>query len=626
MQKALLNVKDNNLILQIIDKLLAKSTSENSKTDFNSILEQLLKNNSQSQREIGINPKNFLTTLDELINEQPKITQKNQSSKNTDSLSSDLIYLLFLIQNNNAFSNLQNKENTSETQKTFNQTFKDIKELAEAIKAQSYSGVQQYTQNYTNTKNIEIIKAIEYINSYSNVQDLQPDIVNKVILTQINKKTSDEKIFSGDLRAAILQESKQDKKQPNAQFIDQTQDNKKQNQQQSTSNKQVTAIWITKNTITNDVQVPSDKAVSFNAKLKIDNQTSNVDQKRQILQQTTTPNEKQSQQNSSFQSKQSYTNDMLSQLKPQTQPTKNSAQESANVSRDLLNTKEPKAASSNIANFSSQNNNYNDSSNAQENKPQNQNLQNQSANQPQQKFAIDNQTTNTLFAQGTQSKQLQSQDTLQSAQELDKSQKQLSQDTNNNLTQNTITQADNINFQNISDTQNTNAPKQSTENLVNQIIEKIIELQNLKPPVIKSITIQVNPPSLGQIDVKVSIDAAKSLTATIHVENQEIFNLVNNNLDSLKSNISQQGLNVAQINVVSSSNLNQQNFTQNQNQQNQSLFQFSQNFNQSSSNQGQNSFNQAFNQQKQQNYVFESNTKQIKRIFKNTKALLDISI
>lgn len=625
MQKALLNVSDSNLISQIIDKLLAKSTSENSKDDFSSILEQLLKNSPQSQTKIDINSKKFLSALDELINKQPKNTQVKHLSKNTDSTSSDLLNLLFLIQNNNTVSNFRNQTNTSETQKTFNQTFKDIKELAETIKAQSYSGIQQDTQNYTNTKNIEVAKVSEQINSNSNTQDLQPDITNEKILAQITKKTSDEKIFGAGLQKAILQNNKQ----PNTQLIEQTQDSKKQNQQESTSNKQATAIQITKNTIATDVQAPSNKTVSFNAELKIDNQTPNeysLDQKQQIVQQTTMPNEKQNQQNSSFQSKQSYTNDTLSQLKPQTQPTKNSAQESANVSRDLSNTKEPKAASSNIANSSSQNNNYNDSSNAQENKPQNQNLQNQNANQPQQKFAIDNQTTKTLFTQETQSKQLQTQDTLQSAQELDKSQKLLSQDTNNNLTQNTITQAGIISFQKISDTQNTNAPKQPYP--VNQIIEKIIELQNLKPPVIKSITIQVNPPSLGQIDVKVSIDAAKSLTATIHVENQEIFNLVNNNLDSLKANISQQGLNVSQINVVSSSNLGQQNFTQNQNQQNQnqSLFQFSQNFNQSSSGQGQNSFNQAFNQQKQQNYVFESTTKQIKRIFKNPKALLDISI
>jgi hypothetical protein len=625
MQKALLNVSDSNLISQIIDKLLAKSTSENSKDDFSSILEQLLKNSPQSQTKIDINSKKILSALDELINKQTKNTQVKHLSKNTDSTSSDLLNLLFLIQNNNTVSNFRNQTNTSETQKTFNQTFKDIKELAETIKAQSYSEIQQDTQNYTNTKNIEVAKVSEQINSNSNTQDLQPDITNEKILAQITKKTSDEKIFGAGLQKAILQNNKQ----PSTQLIDQTQDSKKQNQQESTSNKQATTIQITKNTIATDVQAPSNKTVSFNAKLKIDKQTTNeysLDQKQQIVQQTTIPNEKQNQQNSSFQSKQSYTNDTLSQLKPQTQPTKNSAQESANISRDLSNTKKPKAAPSNIANSSSQNNNYNDSSNAQENKPQNQNLQNQKANQTQQKFAIDNQTTKTLFTQETQSKQLQTQDTLQSAQEQDKSQKLLSQDTNNNLTQNTITQAGIISFQKISDTQNTNAPKQPYP--VNQIIEKIIELQNLKPPVIKSITIQVNPPSLGQIDVKVSIDAAKSLTATIHVENQEIFNLVNNNLDSLKANISQQGLNVSQINVVSSSNLGQQNFTQNQNQQNQnqSLFQFSQNFNQSSSGQGQNSFNQAFNQQKQQNYVFESTTKQIKRIFKNPKALLDISI
>ncbi|MGE4546851.1 MAG: flagellar hook-length control protein FliK [Desulfurella sp.] len=612
MQKALLNTSDSNLISQIIDKLLAKSTSINSKDDFSSILEQLLKDSPQSQTNIDVNSKKFLSALDELINKQPKNTQVKHLSKNIDSISSDLLNLLFLIQNNNTVSNFQNQKNISDAQKTFNQTFKDIKELAEAIKAQAYSEIQQGNQSTQN-------------DTKPNTQDLQPEITNEKILAQINKKTPEEKNFGVDLEKATLQNNKQ----PNTQLIEQTQDSKKQNRQESesTSNKQAPTIQITKNTIA-DSQVPSNKTVSINAELEIDNKTQNnysLDQKQQILQQTFIQSGKQIQQNSPLQSRSSNSNEILTQVKSQIQQTKTSTQEiNNNASTNLQDIKEQKTASSNTANPLPQNNSYNDSSGTKENKPQNQNLQSQNINQPQQKFTQDTQTTKTISTQEIQLKQLQTKDTLQSQQELDKNQQQLSQNTNSNLTQNTIAQTDNISFQKIPDAQNANAPKQPYP--VNQIIEKIIELQNLKPPVIKSITIQVNPPSLGQIDVKVSIDASKSLTATIHVENQEIFNIVNNNLDSLKANISQQGLNVSQINVISSSNLGQQNFTQNQNQPNQSLFQFSQNFNQSNSNQGQNSFNQAFNQQKQQNYVFENSTKQIKRIFKNPNALLDISI
>ncbi|HHS49357.1 MAG TPA: flagellar hook-length control protein FliK [Desulfurella acetivorans] len=608
MQKALLNLIDSNLISQIIDKLLAKSTSVNSKDDFSSILEQL-KDSPQSQTNIDGNSKKFLSALDELINKQPKNTQLKHLSKNIDSISSDLLNLLFLIQNNNTVSNFQNQKNISDAQKTFNQTFKDIKELVEAIKAQAYSEIQQNAQNDTKP----------------NTQDLQPEITNEKILAQINKKTPEEKNFGVDLKKATLQNNKQ----LNTQLIEQTQDSKKQNQQESesTSNKRTPTIQITKNTIA-DSQVPSNKTVSINAELEIDNKTQNnysLDQKQQILQQTSIQSRKQIQQNSPLQSKSLNSNEILTQVKSQIQQTKTSTQEiNNNASTNLQDIKEQKTASSNTANPLPQNNSYNDSSGTKKNKPQNQNLQSQNINQPQQKFTQDTQTTKTISTQEIQLKQLQTQDTLQSQQELDKNQQQLSQNTNSNLTQNTIAQTDNISFQKIPDAQNANAPKQPYP--INQIIEKIIELQNLKPPVIKSITIQVNPPSLGQIDVKVSIDTSKSLSATIHVENREIFNIVNDNLDSLKANISSQGLNVSQINVISSSNQGQQNFTQNQNQPNQLLFQFSQNFSQSSSGQGQNSFNQAFNQQKQQNYVFESSTKQIKRIFKNPNALLDISI
>ncbi|OSS41282.1 Flagellar hook-length control protein FliK [Desulfurella amilsii] len=619
MQKALLSVNDSNLISQIIDKLFAKSTSKNPKADFGSILEQLLKSNPQSQSKTNINSKDLLSTLEKIINKQKDI-QKNDSSKNTDPTNNDLINLLSLIQNN-AVSSFQNEKNTNRLEKKYNQTLNniDIKELANAIKTQASS---QTRQDSSDPKNTKITKSNQKPNLEAIIQNSQLTITNEEKLTQITK-TSNKTILDTGLQKT----DSQNNKQPNTQLIERAQDTQKLNQQENLSNKQTSVIQITEKSPTNDTKASSIDASSFNTKAKVDEQTLNqysLDQKQQILQKTTILTEKQSQQNSPLQPKQSNVTETFAQSNPQTQSSKTSTQGNANASIDLSNTKESKAVSPNATNYNSQSKSYNNSTNTQENKSQNQDLQNQNTNQPQQKFAIDNQTPKTLFAQQTQSKPLQSEEALQNAQNLEKAQKQLSQNTNNNQTQNTIALADNAGLQKMQDTQNTNAPKQPYP--INHIIEKIIELQNLKPPVVKSITIQINPPSLGQIDVKVSIDSAKSLSATIHVENQEILNLVNNNLDSLKANISQQGINVSQISVVSSSNLGQQNFTQNQNQQNQnqSLFQFNQNFNQS--NNGQNSFNQAFNQQKQQNYVFESTTKQIKRIFKRSSALLDISI
>lgn len=614
MQKAQLCLSSSNLISQIISKLLAKSTSENSKTDFSSILEQLLKDDPKAQININTSSLDLLNTFEKIISKQIDDKQKNDSNQNPESATYDLINLIFLIQNNTVFS-YQKQTYTSKPLIT-DQTFNYITELTKKIKTQAYNETQQNNQLNTK-KNDEDIKVSKLTNPVSDTQDLQLGIKNEEIISQMTKKAQDETVLNADLQ-------KINSKNINPSqilLIEQNQDSKKQNQQESLPNKP-TIQTIKASITTNDIKASFNKADSFNndkPTVKQNITERSLDQKQQILQQPTL-NEKQSQQNSPLQPKQPNTNEVLTQLKPQIQTDKTFVQDNS-VNTDLSNTKGHINVPPSTNNSFSQNNSYKDSSYAQENNAQNQNLQTQNENLLQKKFTIDSLPTKTLLAPETQSKLIQTQEFLQNTQDSEKEQKLLLQNTNDSQTQNTIAPFENISFQKISDTQSTNTPKQPYP--VNQIIDKIIELQNLKPPVVKSITIQVNPPSLGQIDVKVSINSAKFLTATIHVENQEIFNLINNNLDSLKANISQQGINVSQISLVSS-NLGQQNFTQNQNHQNQSLFQFSQSFNQSSN--GQNSFNQAFNQQKQQNYVFESNTKQIKRIFRNPNALLDISI
>ncbi len=162
------------------------------------------------------------------------------------------------------------------------------------------------------------------------------------------------------------------------------------------------------------------------------------------------------------------------------------------------------------------------------------------------------------------------------------------------------------------------------------IIDKILEIKNLNPPVLKTITIQLNPPSLGSLDVKVSIDSNKNLTASINVQNQDLFNSLNNNLDSLKNTLQNHGFNVAQINI--SSNQNSQNYNQNPQNQQQTFMQFNDNSQFSQNKQGQGTFNQTFNQsfnqskQQDQNYFVPNNTEKINQIYKTTSYLIDIVI
>ncbi|MGC8790335.1 MAG: hypothetical protein ACP5PO_02345, partial [Desulfurella sp.] len=69
MQKAILDTKLNDIIFQIIDKLATKSTSKDLKSDFSSILQELLKTDYEDQT--NTSKEDILNTIEELI-DNPK--------------------------------------------------------------------------------------------------------------------------------------------------------------------------------------------------------------------------------------------------------------------------------------------------------------------------------------------------------------------------------------------------------------------------------------------------------------------------------------------------------------------------------------------------------------------------
>lgn len=592
MQKAILDTKLNDIIFQIIDKLATKSTSKDLKSDFSSILQELLKTDYEDQT--NTSKEDILNTIEELI-DNPKNTKKNiDLSKN------DIIALLSLIQNslNNNFKNIDIK-NTNPTNSNYS-----LQKLNQSTIDTAYT--IQTAQENSSQKNS---KANENPKSSSQLEKIviQTKIAEKLDTSNSNMK--DTKFFNDEsnktLQTKIHQTSADQKENPSLEQIFITQKNyvNKNPTKENTHKSADTKIDIeTKNNYTNEdpslmLKMSKDKQnISYNqlpdkSKLNSDTKTNQNPVQKNILETTT-------------------------QLKPDN----HSAQQSLEITENkLLSPKDqPKI------NYLNNTNNIqikDDVNSASQNKPSYknpQNQQNQTQGQPQTKFTIDNKILKTLFTIQNQPNINQELESLQKPLIEEKTLNQIKQEPIIN-NQSSFGLSNALSLQKMQDTPN--IPKQAYP--INHIIEKIIELQNLRPPVIKTIQIQLNPPSLGHIDVKVSIDSSKNLSASIHVDNQEVFNLVNSNLDTLKTTILQQGINVSQISVTSS-NLSQQNFNQNQNQQNQTFSSFNQNFNQSDN--SQNSFNQAFSQQKQQNYVFENNTKQIKRIFRKTIALLDISI
>ncbi|WP_291490656.1 flagellar hook-length control protein FliK, partial [Desulfurella sp.] len=549
----------------------------------------------------------ILSSLEELVNYQ-KEAKGDNSEKNTHLSKDDIIALLSLIQNiPNA--NFQSKE--SQNSKTASTIDNDaLQKLSEPAINSKYS--TQIAKENIDDKNAQL-------KDKSHIHKIAAQIEIEQKLTQSNTENS--KLL--DDKSQELKSNKPINLQNKTQ---QTQADQKEN----TSFKQILTTKI--NGI--DENLTKEKTPTIKSpNAKPDAQTNNNQTKEDPLHTLKVAKDEQynkalsdkPQLNGSTKINQNSKTKNISQAEAQSKPDTYSSKQTLEDTENKISSPkdQPKINYQNntsniqikdIANSASQNKPQSENSQSQQNQPQ----------EPQNKFTIDNKTLKTLFTMQNQPNTTQTQELQQKPLIEEKTLSQIKPDTltnNQNQTQNLFNLQDIPSLQKTQNTLNANVTKQTYP--INHIIEKIIELQNLKPPIIKTIQIQLNPPSLGQIDVKVSIDASKTLSASIHVDNQEVLNLLNNNLDTLKTTILQQGINVSQISVTSS-NSSQQNLNQNQNQQNQAFSNFNQNFNQSDN--GQNSFNQAFNQQKQQNYVFENNTKQIKRIFRKTNALLDISI
>ncbi len=91
---------------------------------------------------------------------------------------------------------------------------------------------------------------------------------------------------------------------------------------------------------------------------------------------------------------------------------------------------------------------------------------------------------------------------------------------------------------------------------LDKVIEEIDKIANLKPPITKSITIRLNPPHLGNLHLKVSLDIQKNLTASISVHDKDTYRTIVNHLDSLKDYLATNGIKVQNIDVHNSFNEN----------------------------------------------------------------------
>ena len=101
----------------------------------------------------------------------------------------------------------------------------------------------------------------------------------------------------------------------------------------------------------------------------------------------------------------------------------------------------------------------------------------------------------------------------------------------------------------VSQTNNLNPP-------LDKVIEHIDKLLNLRPPLTKSILVKMEPPYIGVIHLKVSIDSQKNLSATLAVHDKDTYKAVITHLNSLKDYLQSNGFRVQNIDVHNSFNEN----------------------------------------------------------------------
>ena len=89
---------------------------------------------------------------------------------------------------------------------------------------------------------------------------------------------------------------------------------------------------------------------------------------------------------------------------------------------------------------------------------------------------------------------------------------------------------------------------------LDKVIEHIDKLLNLRPPLTKSILVKMEPPYIGVIHLKVSIDSQKNLSATLAVHDKDTYKAVITHLNSLKDYLQSNGFRVQNIDVHNSFN------------------------------------------------------------------------
>ncbi len=102
----------------------------------------------------------------------------------------------------------------------------------------------------------------------------------------------------------------------------------------------------------------------------------------------------------------------------------------------------------------------------------------------------------------------------------------------------------------VQENHSTNAKNLNIPYPLDKVVEHIEHIRSImKPPFDNSVTIKLNPPGLGLMEIRVKVDKDKHLTTTINADNREIFKIINAHADKLKDYLVSQGFKVENVNI-----------------------------------------------------------------------------
>ncbi len=84
---------------------------------------------------------------------------------------------------------------------------------------------------------------------------------------------------------------------------------------------------------------------------------------------------------------------------------------------------------------------------------------------------------------------------------------------------------------------------------MDKVIENIDKMLNMKPPFNNTVTIKLNPPHIGVMELRVKMDRDKNISAVITAEDKNVLKIINLHMDGLKTYLNSHGVRVSHIDV-----------------------------------------------------------------------------